>query len=279
MHFGMHDVKEPDLTKWLEVIERVENPKGEVKIAIVGKYNKIEDAYKSLVEAFEHAGISNSCKVKLKWVNASNLKEEDLETKFADVDGILVPGGFGARGIEGKILAIKYARENKIPFFGICLGMQLAVIEFARHVAGIEDASSTEFTSECSNVIAMMSEWDKDGVKEERSATSNMGGTMRLGSYDCVIKEGSKAHEVYRSTLIQERHRHRYEFNNQFKNQLEDCGIVFSGLSPDGKLAEIIELKNHPWFIGVQFHPELKSRPYPAHPLFTSFIKQAINNK
>lgn len=277
-HFGLeHDSSAINLDKWHQVIEKVENPHGEVKVAIVGKYNKIEDSYKSLIEALEHAGIANQHKVKIKWITASALKEENIKEKLADIDAILVPGGFGARGTEGKILAINHARLNNIPFFGICLGMQLAVIEYARNVLDIVDASSSEFTSECSNVIAMMSEWDKDGQKEVRAHNEDLGGSMRLGAYDCMIKENSKVHEVYGSTSIQERHRHRYEFNNNFREAFSGQELEFSGLSPDGKLVEIVEIKKHPWFLAVQFHPELKSRPFSPHPLFTSFIKAAIN--
>jgi CTP synthase len=276
--FGMEHKLPLNLDKWLQVIEKVENPKGEVKIAIVGKYNKIEDSYKSLIEALEHAGIANQYKVKIKWVNASNLKEDNVADKFADVHGILVPGGFGARGTEGKILAINHARTKNIPCFGICFGMQLAIIEYARSVLNIENASSTEFTSECTNVIALMQEWDQSGEKQKRTKNSDLGGTMRLGSYQCKLKPGTKAFSIYGSEMIHERHRHRYEFNSNFMTQFEQAGMVFSGLSPDGKLAEIIEIPDHPWFVAAQFHPELKSRPLQSHPLFTSFIKAAINN-
>ncbi len=278
-HFGLPLSKKPDIQKWTEIVKRIENPVKEVTISIVGKYNQLEDAYISLIEALKHAGAANNAKVHLQWISASSIKSDTVKAKLVKSDGILVPGGFGSRGTEGKILAVKYARENKIPFFGICLGMQLAVIEFARNVLKIKDASSTEFTDKCTNVIGLMTEWKQGKKTAIRSSKDDLGGTMRLGAYECVLSNKSLAKKIYESSKISERHRHRYEFNIGFKEQFEKAGFIFSGMSPDGQLAEIIELDNHPWFIGVQFHPELKSRVFDPHPLFTSFIKKAITNK
>jgi len=276
-HFKLPCKKAPDLSTWLKVIKKIENPNGQVNIAIVGKYQKLKDSYKSLIEALFHAGIHCQYKVNLFWIGASSIRENNIDEKLKDIHGILVPGGFGSRGTEGKILAINYARKKKVPYFGICLGMQLAVIEFARNVLGIKDAGSSEFNEKCTKVIAMMTEWDQAGIKQKRSRSSDLGGTMRLGAYKCNLKRGSLAHKAYKLDVISERHRHRYEFNIKFKDQFESKGLVFTGLSPDEKLAEIVEIKDHPWFVGVQFHPELKSRPFSSHPLFTAFIKAAIN--
>ncbi|WP_039455703.1 CTP synthase [Candidatus Jidaibacter acanthamoebae] len=273
-----YDVK-PNLDKWHKIIHSAENPEQEVKIAIVGKYNKLKDAYKSLIEAFDHAGIYHKCVVKLCWVNASSINELNADEKLKDVHGIMVPGGFGSRGVEGKIAAIKYARINKIPFFGICLGMQLASIEAARNLLNIENASSTEFTEHCTNIIGLLTEWEKSGVTEKREINEDLGGTMRLGAYDCVLQKDTLAYQIYNREIISERHRHRYEFNINYKEKLESAGFTFSGISKDRKLMEIIELKDHPWFLGVQFHPELKSKPFDPHPLFTSFINAVINNR
>lgn len=267
-----------NLKKWTDIIDNIANSTKEVDIAVVGKYNKLEDAYKSLVEAFEHAAIANKAKVKLQWISAGSIKESTVKDKLKGMHGVLVPGGFGDRGSEGKILAIKYAREKNIPFFGICLGMQLAAIEFARSVLKIKDANSTEFGPDCTNIIGLMTEWEKDYKSQKRSKDSDLGGTMRLGAYSCMLEKTSLAHKIYGSDKISERHRHRYEFNSNYIDSFKKSGMRFSGMSENGKLAEIIELKNHQWFIGVQFHPELKSRPFSPHPLFTSFIKQAINN-
>lgn len=275
-YFGMDYSAKPDLTKWHKIADTIENPEKEIIIAIAGKYNTLRDAYKSLIEAFVHAGIHHKCKVKLRWVSATNLKPETIREKMQGVSGIMVPGGFGSRGVEGKIQAIKYARENNIPFFGICFGMQLALIEAARHILGIADAGSTEFNEPCSNIIDLMSAWDLDGKIEARTKENDLGGSMRLGSYPCTILKQSLAYDIYGAENIKERHRHRYEFNVNFKQALENAGIVFSGLSPDKKLAEIIELPSHPWFVGVQFHPELKSQPFKPHPLFISFVAAAI---
>jgi CTP synthase len=277
-HFNLNTKKKPNLDKWHEIIKKVENPKHEVKVAIVGKYNKLEDSYKSLVEAFEHAGIDNNCKVKLIWINASNLDKTNIAEKLKGIQGILVPGGFGHRGTEGKILAIKYAREKKIPYFGICLGMQLAVIEFARNVLGIKDATSSEFPAKGTHVIGLMTEWEKDLKVIKRVLKSDLGGTMRLGAYDCNLLENSQAHKIYAKKKISERHRHRYEFNIMYKDKFAKAGFNISGMSPSNKLAEVMEIADHPWFIGVQFHPELKSRPFSPHPLFASFIKKTIKH-
>lgn len=277
-HFKLDFPKVINLTKWHNIVNSLHNFDSEVNVAIVGKYTKVKDSYKSLTEALSHAGIACRSKVKVHWINAGTLKEDNLKEKFQDIDAILVPGGFGVRDTQGKILAIKYARKKKIPFFGICLGMQLSMIEIARDVLKIEDAGSTEFTDECTNIIDIMSSWDKDGNIEKRSKSDqDLGGTMRLGAYECFIKEGTLAHEIYGSKKITERHRHRFEFNINFKEKFEKAGVIFSGMSKDGKLTEIIELKDHPHFIAVQFHPELKSRAFDPHPLFTKFIKSSIN--
>ena len=275
-YFGLA-APEPDLSMWEGIAERVLRPEGEVTIGVVGKYTELLDAYKSLSEALSHGGIANNVRVNLKWVNAEVFeKEEDALLQLEDVHGILVPGGFGERGVEGKISAARFARERKVPYFGICLGMQMAVIEAARHLAGMDGAGSTEF-GECeTQVVGLMTEWERDGIVEKRSEDSDLGGTMRLGAYECHLKEGSHVKEIYGKSVIFERHRHRYEVNVSLKEKLEQTGLVFSGMSPDGVLPEIVELPGHPWFIGVQFHPELKSKPFNPHPLFTSFIKAAI---
>jgi len=279
--FGMDDHKhKPNLAKWDEILKRIENPKGSVTVAIVGKYTGIGDAYKSLGEALDHAGIANQAKVDIRWVDAAG---KDVEKQLADADAILVPGGFGERGVSGKLAAIAYAREHKKPYLGICFGMQLAVIEFARDVLGIKDAASTEFgayedKSGKGPLVGLMTEWVRGHVLETRRQHGDLGGTMRLGAYDCVLKEHSLAREIYNNDLISERHRHRYEVNMAYREELEKAGMIFSGLSPDGYLPEIVELKDHPWFVGVQFHPELKSRPFAPHPLFASFVKAALKN-
>jgi len=257
-----------DLNEWKKVVEKIKRPKeGSVKIAVVGKYVELPDAYKSIIESFVHAGAANDVKVEIKWVNAEELDQGEPEEFLSDVYGVLVPGGFGERGIEGKIKAVKFARENKIPFFGICLGMQCAVIEFARNVAGLEGAHSAEFSKTTPYPVIDLMEEQK-GVKEK-------GGTMRLGAYPCVLKEGTFSHKAYGVKEISERHRHRYEFNNAFRETLEKAGLVIAGTSPDGKLVEVVEVKNHPWFVAVQFHPEFKSRPKKPHPLFVDFVKAA----
>jgi len=262
--------KELDLSEWNEIVERVNNPQGKVKIALVGKYVELKDAYISVSESLNHGAIANNVEVEIKWIHAEEINEDNYEELLSDVDGILVPGGFGDRGVEGKIVAIKYARENKIPYLGICLGMQLAVVEFARNVAKLKDAHSSELNPETPYPVI-------DLMPEQKDIDA-LGGTMRLGLYPCKIKEGSKALEIYNDEIIYERHRHRYEFNNEYRDKLEEEGLIISGVSPDERLVEMIELKDHPWFIAVQYHPELKSRPTKAHPLFREFIKATIDN-
>ena len=269
------------LEDWKKLVYDCANPQGSVTIAIVGKYVDLKEAYKSLHEALIHGGVANRVSVNLRYVNSENVDDSNVAATFAGCDGILVPGGFGYRGVEGKIAAIRYARENRIPFFGICLGMQCAVIEFARHVAGLEDANSDEFAPlSAHKVLYLMTEWFDFRTKnlEKRDAESDKGGTMRLGAYPCKIIPDTRAFEAYGKELVEERHRHRYEFNNAFKDLLEEKGMVFSGTAPDGSLMEIVELPDHPWFLGCQFHPEFKSRPMAAHPLFREFIKAAKNN-
>ncbi|MDA9623645.1 CTP synthase [Rhodobiaceae bacterium] len=276
------NIKKPgkiNLRKWNKVVNSINNPKREVNIAVVGKYIGLKDAYKSLTEALTHGGIANEAKVNIHWVDSEGIKNKSNARKLKSMSGILVPGGFGGRGVEGKILAINYARVNKIPYFGICFGMQLAVIEAARNMANIKNANSSELSKAKNSVIGLMTEWEKDKKKFTRSSDSDYGGTMRLGSYPTQIEKGSLVHKIYKSQNIKERHRHRYEVNINFKKELEKSGLRFTGMSPDGLLTEIIELKNHPWFVGVQFHPELKSRPFNPHPLFASFVKASMNNK
>ena len=268
-----------NLRKWNKVVDSINNPQGEVNIAVVGKYIGLKDAYKSLTEALTHGGIANDVRVNIHWIDSETIKGKSNIKKLKSMSGILVPGGFGKRGVEGKILAINYARINKIPYFGICFGMQLAVIEAARNMTKIKDANSSEFSKTKNPVIGLTTEWEKDQEKFTRSNNSDYGGTMRLGSYPANLKSGSLVSKIYKSSNIKERHRHRYEVNINFKSDLEKSGLEFSGMSPDGLLTEVIELKNHPWFVGVQFHPELKSRPFNPHPLFASFIKASINVK
>ena len=274
-HFGLKADK-PNLDAWKNVVKRVTTPEGEVTIAIVGKYTILLDAYKSLVEALAHGGISNNVKVKIKWIESEVFEKKGTPYEIETCDGILVPGGFGSRGAEGKIKAAQFAREKGIPFFGICFGMQMAVIEVARNLAGIKNAGTTEFGICEDKVIGLMTEWENDGKLEKRHEDSDKGGTMGLGAYPCIIKENTKIHEIYGKLEISERHRHRYEVNIEYEKQLEKFGVIFSGKSPDNILPEIIEIPSHPWFIGVQFHPELKSRPFEPHPLFTDFIRAAI---
>ena len=276
-HFNLPSRQEPDLSTWHEIVRRVTQPEGEVKIAVVGKYVRLLDAYKSLSEALTHGGIANNVRVNLEWLDSEVFEHGGTSLhQLSDVHAILVPGGFGERGTEGKILAARYAREHRIPYFGICFGMQMAVVEAARHLVGIADANSTEFGPTPNPVIGLMTEWVKDGEIQERSAGSDLGGTMRLGAYECLIKPGSRAAAIYGTERIFERHRHRYEMNDTYTPQLERVGMVVSGRSPDGVLPEIVEIPDHPWFVGVQFHPEFKSKPFAPHPLFTSFIAAAI---
>jgi CTP synthase len=276
-HFGLNNENEPDLSRWEEISARTHNPDGEVSIAVVGKYTVLPDAYKSLMEALVHGGIANNVKVRLKWIESETFEQQDVAlAALENVHGILVPGGFGERGSEGKIRAITFAREHKIPYFGICFGMQMAVIEAARRLEGAKDATSSEFAHKGTHVVGLMTQWTKGNTKEKRGNKDDLGGTMRLGAYPARLKEGSLAQRIYGTQTIHERHRHRYEVNIAWQEQLETLGMVFSGISPDGKLPEIVELKDHPWFIGVQFHPELKSRPFDPHPLFASFIAAAV---
>ena len=272
--FKLKSKKRPNLLPWKKITKITLNTKKIINIGIIGKYVNLKDAYKSLDEALTHGGISNKVKVNLIRIESDKLKPNQIAKKLKNISGLLIPGGFGKRGTEGKITAIKYARERKIPFLGICFGMQMAIIEFARNKLKIKKAGSTELDRNCYPVVGLINEWSKDG-KIIRGTDKDLGGTMRLGLYDAVLRNNSAIKKIYKSTSIKERHRHRYEVNNNLKNQFEKKGLIFSGMSPDNKLPEIIELKNHPWFIGVQFHPEFKSRPLSPHPLFSSFIKAA----
>ena len=269
-HFGL-SAPEADMTEWLALVDRVDNLKENVKIALVGKYVELHDAYISVVESLKHAGYKNNSKITIDWIQSEDVTEENVNDYLKDADGILVPGGFGDRGVEGKITAIKYARENKVPFFGICLGMQLAAVEFARNVCGLTGAHSSELDPNTPYPIINLLPDQEDVVE--------MGGTLRLGSYPCTLAEGSVAHKEYGEINITERHRHRYEFNNYYRERLTDKGLVLSGVSPDGRLVEIVELPEHPWFVAGQFHPEFKSRPEKAHPLFAGFIRASLENK
>ncbi len=270
------DAPAPDLGRWRKIVERVSAPEGEVTIAVVGKYTGLQDAYKSLSEALAHGGIANQVKVNLKWLESEIFEQPDMIHHLEDVHGVLVPGGFGERGAEGKIMAAKFARQRDVPYFGICFGMQMAVVEAARNLAGLADAGTTEFGPCDEPVVGLMTEWDQGGQMERRDHNSDKGGTMRLGAYECRLDEDSRARRVYGTPVISERHRHRYEVNLRYEERLTRAGIVFSGKSPDGVLPEIAEIPDHPWFIGVQFHPELKSRPFQPHPLFTDFIRAAV---
>ncbi|MDD9877979.1 MAG: CTP synthase [Magnetovibrio sp.] len=274
-HFRI-DAPPPDLTRWHDIVERVIKPEGEVSIAIVGKYTGLLDAYKSLSEALDHGGIANNVKVNMNWLESEIFESDDTLDHLEGVHGILVPGGFGERGAEGKIAAAKFARERKVPYFGICFGMQMAVVEAARNLSGIETAGSTEFGPCDEPVVGLMTEWMQGNELQKRQEGGDMGGTMRLGAYDCTLGAHSRVLEVYGEANISERHRHRFEVNTGYKERLEQHGLKFSGMSPDGILPEIVEIPDHPWFIGVQFHPELKSKPFEPHPLFTSFIGAAV---
>ena len=277
--FGMAEGRESevDLSAWRNTVQRVREPEGEVSIAVVGKYTNLLDAYKSLGEALGHGGIANNVRVKLDWIE-SEIFESDAAAlaRLEGVNGILVPGGFGERGAEGKVRAVTFARERKVPFFGICFGMQMAVIEAARNLAGVSGAGSTEFGPCKESVVGLLTEWKRGNVVEQRTGKDDLGGTMRLGAYPCRLAEGSRVAEIYGELDISERHRHRYEVNIAYKERLENAGLIFSGMSPDGVLPEIVEFRDHPWFVGVQFHPELKSKPFQPHPLFASFIQAAI---
>lgn len=275
--FGIKASPAPVLDRWEAISDRVANPEGEVTIAIVGKYTVLKDAYKSLIEALVHGGIANQVKVNIEWIESETFEKEDPTPYLEGVHGILVPGGFGERGAEGKIAAAQFARTRQVPYFGICFGMQMAVLEAARNLAGIKDANSTEFGPAKEPVVGLMTEWTKGNERETRVADGNLGGTMRLGAYPAALKSGSRIADIYGSTSISERHRHRYEVNIGYREKLEDCGLIFAGTSPDGVLPETVEIEDHPWFIGVQYHPELKSRPFEPHPLFASFIEAAVH--
>ena len=265
-----------DLTRWKSIVDRIRQPEGEVTIAVVGKYISLLDSYKSLAEALTHGGIGNNVRVRLNWIDSEIFEREDAVNHLEPCHGILVPGGFGERGADGKIQAVRFARERGVPYFGICFGMQMAVIESARNLAGLPAASSTEFGPCDDPVVGLMTEWAKGNELERRSAEGDLGGTMRLGAYDCDLAAGSKVRDIYGAARISERHRHRFEVNLRYREVLESTGLRFSGLSPDGVLPEIVEIPTHPWFVGVQFHPELKSKPFDPHPLFTSFIAAAV---
>lgn len=274
--FGITDAPEPDMEMWDDVVSSVRDPEGEVTIAIVGKYTELKEAYKSLIESLQHGGISNNVRVNLEWMDAQIFEKEDAAAYLEKVNGILVPGGFGERGSEGKIAAANFARTRKVPYFGICFGMQMAVLEAARNMAGIRDATSSEFGLSGTPVVGLMTEWVDGEMLEKRGVSSDLGGTMRLGAFEAYLKQGSRAEDIYGTRVISERHRHRYEVNMDYRAQLEAKGLIFSGVSPDGVLPEIVEIPDHPWYIGVQFHPELKSRPFAPHPLFASFIEAAL---
>lgn len=276
--FDITDAPDTDLSRWDAVLKPVRSPEGAVNIAVVGKYTELQDAYKSLIEALQHGGITNNVKVTIDWIDAQVFEGEDSEVagRLEKVNGILVPGGFGERGTEGKIAAAHFARTRNVPYFGICFGMQMAVLEAARHMAGMATASSSEFGTGGEPLIGLMTEWLNGEQLETRGIDADIGGTMRLGAFDAVLARGSKVAEIYGATKISERHRHRYEVNMAYREKLEAAGLVFSGTSPDGLLPEIIEIPDHPWYIGVQFHPELKSRPFEPHPLFASFIEAAV---
>jgi CTP synthase len=286
-YFNIQASKPADLQAWKDIVNNIHYPKGEIKIAIVGKYIELRDAYKSLYEALDHAGIAWNHKVKIDWVDAESFEVGDaahkypvddkiLSERLKKVDGILVPGGYGVRGTVGMIAAIRYAREHKIPYFGICFGMQLAVIEIARHLAGIKEASSTEFGPTPDPVVGLLEEWHHKGKIERRTKEDDLGGTMRLGLYECRLHSGSLAHKIYGKNTIYERHRHRYEVNTDYKDRLEAVGLKFTGMYPEGDLPEMVELEGHPWFLGMQFHPEFKSKPFDPHPVFKAFIEAAL---
>ncbi len=275
-YFNLEEPPKPDLEPWREIVKRALAPEGEVAVAVVGKYTGLLDAYKSLAEALNHGGLANNVKVKLKWLDSESFEGGGTAHQLEDVHGILVPGGFGERGAEGKIQAAKFARERGVPYFGICFGMQMAVVEAARNIGGIRDAGTTEFGKPIDAVVGLLTEWERDGIVQQRDETSDKGGTMRLGAYPCRLSDDSRVQRIYGVDYISERHRHRYEVNIAYEDRLAEAGMVFSGKSPDGVLPEIVEIPNHPWYIGVQFHPELKSRPFEPHPLFTDFIRATV---
>ena len=276
-HFGIDCDKPADLSKWEKIVDIIAHPEGEVRVAVVGKYTQLLEAYKSLGEALSHGGIANRYKVKIKWIDSEDIEKDGAAAHLNDVSAVLVPGGFGSRGTEGKIKAIEYARENNLPFLGICFGMQMAVIETMRHLAGIKDANTTEIAGgSCTPVVGLMTEWDKEGAKQIRTKDGDLGGTMRLGAYESVLAPDSLVRRIYGCDRISERHRPRYEVNISYEPVLNKAGMRIVAKSPDGKLPEIVERPEHPWFVGVQFHPELKSKPFDPHPLFVSFIQAAI---
>lgn len=276
-HFGIDCDKPADLSKWEKIVDIIAHPEGEVRVAVVGKYTQLLEAYKSLGEALSHGGIANRYKVKIKWIDSEDIEKDGAAAHLNDVSAVLVPGGFGSRGTEGKIKAIEYARGNNLPFLGICFGMQMAVIETMRHLAGIKDANTTEIAGgSCTPVVGLMTEWDKEGAKQIRTKDGDLGGTMRLGAYESVLAPDSLVRRIYGCDRISERHRHRYEVNISYEPVLNKAGMRIVAKSPDGKLPEIVERPEHPWFVGVQFHPELKSKPFDPHPLFVSFIQAAI---
>ena len=276
-HFKLDQPKELKLDRWTTIIKRVKDPEGEVRVAVVGKYTSLPDSYKSLAEALNHGGIANNMRVNMDWIDSQIFETEDAVQHLEGVNAILVPGGFGERGSSGKIAAVKFARERKVPYFGICFGMQMAVIEAARNLVGLTGASTTEFGPTKDPVVGLMTEWMAGNQWVRRNAGDDLGGTMRLGAYPAKLVAGSRVADIYGAIDISERHRHRYEVNIEYRQRLEDAGVIFSGMSPDGVLPEIIERADHPWFVGVQFHPELKSKPFDPHPLFTSFIKAAVD--
>ena len=278
-HFNLKLDKKPNLNRWININKIQKSSEGEVVVGIVGKYTSMIDSYKSLIESLMHGGLSNKINVSIKWIDSETLEDDTLSLKnvFKDINGIIVPGGFGKRGSEGKIKSIQFARENNIPFLGICFGMQMAVLEFARNILNFKDASSSEFGETNFPLIGLLTEWQTDKGLEKRNESSNLGGTMRLGSYDCELVEGSFVESIYNKKRIAERHRHRYEVNYQFNEEFKSKGLIFSGMSPDNSLPEILELPSHPWFLAVQFHPELKSKPFDPHPIFSSFIAGTVN--
>ena len=276
-YFGIETSKKLNLNRWRQIVTRIKSPESRVRIAVVGKYTELPDAYKSLAEALDHGGIANNVGVNMDWIDSEIFESEDAVHYLEDVQGILVPGGFGERGAEGKIAAVKFARERGVPYLGICFGMQMAVIESARNLAFIDGAGSTEFGSVKNQVVGLLTEWKKGTTLERRNHDTELGGSMRLGAYPCKLIKGSLVRSVYGIEEIFERHRHRYEVNIDYQQRLEDCGLIFSGVSPDGQLPEIVELKDHPWFVGVQFHPEYKSTVSDPHPLFVDFIKASID--
>ena len=277
-HFQLDLSKKPDLSRWIKINKIQNSSEGNINIGVVGKYTSMIDAYKSLIEAINHGGLANKVKVTIKWIDSELIEHENTDVKniFKDINGIIVPGGFGKRGSEGKINAIKFARLNNIPFFGICFGMQMAVLEFARNVLKLDNATSSEFGKNHLSLIGLLTEWQTKTGLEKRNENSNLGGTMRLGAYDCKLIENSFVKSIYKKNTISERHRHRYEVNNKFNLEFKNNGLTFSGMSPNNLLPEILEISSHPWFIGVQFHPELKSKPFDPHPLFSSFINASL---